>query len=163
MTGMSIDEAAEFINTYMGRYPKLKAWIETEGDNAVKYGYSTSINGRKRFYKLPNPSDRDYDKFISQIRRWAGNFPIQASNADMLKLAMKLIYLRIRGGKMTNKPILSGRFKLVVHDEIVMEWTQEDVEVGKVIMAECMMEAYYMLISGIKNKVDIMVGDSWVH
>jgi DNA polymerase-1 len=160
---MSIDEAAEFIDLYMGRYPKLKAWIEREGDNAIKYGHSTSIYGRKRFYKLPNPSDRDYDKFISQIRRWAGNFPIQATNADMLKLAMKLIYLRIRGGKMTNKPILSGRFKLVVHDEIVMEWIREEVEIGKKIMSECMLEAYYMLISGIFNEVDVMEGDSWVH
>jgi DNA polymerase-1 len=163
MTGMSIDEAQEFIDAYMGRYPKLKAWLEKEGDNAIKQGFSTDLYGRKRFYTIPDISERDYDKIISQIRRWAGNFPIQATNADMLKLAMRLIYLRIRGGKANGKPIMSGRFKLVVHDEIVMEWNELEVELGKKVMSECMMEAYYMLISGIKNKVDVMEGNSWIH
>ena len=81
----------------------------------------------------------------------------------MLKLAMKLIYLRIRGGKWTNKPMYSARFKLVVHDEIVMECLESEVKAVSKIIEECMMEAYNMLISGIFNEVKVMVGDSWEH
>jgi DNA polymerase I len=164
MTGMTIDEAQDFIDAYMGRYPKLKAWLDKAGDDAIKLGFSTSLYGRKRFFTIPSINDRDYDKIISQIRRWGSNFPIQASNADMLKLAMWLIYLEIRGGKANGKPILSGRFKLVVHDEIVMETEKKDCEKIAEIMKSCMEKAYNMIISGISlGDLKINIGDTWEH
>ena len=74
MTGLSIDEAQELIDLYMGRYPKLKEWLDKAGEQAITLGYSESIYGRKRFYSIPSYDERDYDKIISQIKRWGSNF-----------------------------------------------------------------------------------------
>lgn len=161
MTGMTLDEAQEFIDAYMGRYPKLAAWLKAQGDKALTVGYTESIGGRKRFYSIPHPDDRDYEKQIAQIRRWASNFPIQSTNADMLKRAMTNIYLRIRNGKYNGKKLYSGELKLVVHDEIVMECLIEETEEIKKIMEECMQEAYEYYVQGVKNKIDVAIAGCW--
>lgn len=161
MTGMTIDEAADFIEEYMNRYPKLRQWLIDQGESAITNGFTTSVGGRKRFYNIPSIDHKEYEKIISQIKRWASNHPIQATNADMLKMAMRSIYLEIRGGKWSGKPLLSGRFKLVVHDEIVMEWLEEEVGIGMEIMERCMNAAYYALLTGVINKVDVVPSDSW--
>src|ERR1035438_7355857 len=114
MTDMSEDEAQEFINDFFAKFKVLKAWLERQGLLALDLGYSRSIGGRKRNYTIPEISDPDYKKIISQIKRWAGNMPIQASNADILKIAMGMIYKELRGGDVTQPKVYDARFLLVV-------------------------------------------------
>jgi DNA polymerase-1 len=156
MTGMSVEDAAEFIESYLNKYPKLKQWLKNQGDMALYNGYTQSIGGRKRFYDIPEIDHPEYNRWVSQIRRWASNQPIQASCADILKVAMALIYKKVRELK------LSGRFKLTIHDEIVMQWLESEVAQGKQIMHDCMQEAYSKYISGIINPVDVQAGNIWL-
>lgn len=146
MTGMSIEEAEAFIEDFFTKFKVLKAWLEKSGAFALNEGYSATPRGRKRWYTLPDPSDPDRKKIESQIRRWAGNMPIQGGNADILKIAMYLIYKKLRGGSVTGKKIYDARFLLVVHDEIVLDCAEKDYLAVKEIMCECMTEAYHMIV-----------------
>ena len=110
---------------------------------------------------MPPDGDPDYDAEIAQIRRWAGNHPIQAANADMLKSAIRKIYERIRGGIVTGPKLYDARLSLVVHDEIVMICKEEDVEAVSQIIESSMMEAYAEIIPDIYNEVVVVCDDIW--
>jgi len=146
MTGMSIDEAKAFIEEFFGTFKVLKQWLERQGLLAVELGYSCSPRGRKRFYTLPSDDAEDAKELIAQIKRWAGNMPIQAGNADILKVAMRNIYLEIRGGSFVGKKLYDARFLLAVHDEIVMVCAEKDIPAVKAIMARCMNDAYHQVV-----------------
>lgn len=146
MTGMTIEEAEEFIADFFDKFKVLKKWLEKSGLFALKEGYSATPRGRKRWYTLPEPSDPDYKKICSQIQRWAGNMPIQGGNADILKIAMFLVYKALRGGSVTGARIYDARFLLVVHDEIVLDCAEKDAPAVKKILADCMNEAYHMIV-----------------
>ncbi len=160
-TGLTEDEAQQLIDDYFEKFPKLKKWIEEQGDMAIRYGFTYTPYGRKRFYVIPLRSDENYDTLISQIRRWAGNHPIQAASADMLKDALRRIYSKIRGGVLNGPKLYDARLILVVHDEIVMMCKDKDAEAVKEIMIEAMTEAYDAIISGIPNKIDVVEETSW--
>jgi DNA polymerase I len=157
-TGMDSTEAQEFINEFYATYPKIKEWIDAQARSSIRYGYSSTIRGRKRFYYIPEPSYRDYDRVISQIRRWAGNQPIQGSSADILKLAMVRIYkvLRDRGYSYEDARIL-----FVVHDEIVMTCRIEIKDEIRKLMKDSMSEAYAEVIPTVINKVDVSEAKTW--
>ena len=161
MTGLTEDQAQQLIDDYFEKFPTLKKWIDAQGDMAIRYGFTMTPDGRKRFYTMPARSDEDFDAELKQIRRWAGNHPIQASNADMLKKALKLIYLRMRGGVLNGPKLYDGRLLLVVHDEIVMMVKEEDTEAVSQIMYDAMTEAYDSIITGIPNKIDVICDDTW--
>ena len=141
------DEAKAFIEEFFGTFKVLKQWLERQGLLAVELGYSCSPRGRKRFYTLPADDAEDAKELIAQIKRWAGNMPIQAGNADILKVAMRNIYLEIRGGSFVGKKLYDARFLLAVHDEIVMVCAEKDIPAVKAIMARCMNDAYHQVLS----------------
>lgn len=161
MTGMSEDKAQEFIDDFFKKFAVLKQWLEEQGSQALAFGYTATPNGRRRFYVIPPKSDPDYDGQIAQIRRWAGNHPIQAANADMLKIAIRKIYERIRGGNVTGKKLFDARLSLVVHDEIVMICAEADVPAVSEIMKTAMDEAYEEIIQGIYNEVVVVDDEIW--
>jgi hypothetical protein len=119
MTGMTPEAAQEFIDAFFDKFKELHAWLQKTGDDACKYGFSLSPRGRRRFYDLPaaNAKEKEKDKIFSQIRRYAGNHPIQSGNVDMLKPAMYQIYNDIRTMGYDKK---GARILFCVHDEIVM-------------------------------------------
>lgn len=167
MTGMTVEEAQQFIDDFFARFPKLKAWLARLGSDAIAEGYTTSPRGRKRFYMVPLPTDEDADQTMSQIRRWAGNHPIQAGNVDMLKPALRKIYVAIRGGNVAGPRLYDARLLLAVHDEIVVECLEKDVPAVKAIMEAAMQEAYDAVILPemkeryVVNKIDVVVDDTW--
>ena len=158
MTGLTEDEAQVLIDEYFAEYPVLKLWLEQQGRLAVQYGYSTSPRGRKRFYELPSPDDKDADGILSQIRRWAGNHPIQAGNVDMLKPALAEIYQELRERGISPE---DARVLFVVHDEIVMTARLELVDTVKDIMVRHMEASYSTLINNIINQIDVAVAEVW--
>jgi DNA polymerase I-like protein with 3'-5' exonuclease and polymerase domains len=184
-TGMTPEQAQEFIDAFFSKFHVLKRCLDEEGSNAIRYGYSTSPRGRKRFYTLPRPDDKEAEGLLAQIRRWAGNFPIQSGNVDMLKPAMCGIYNELREKKYDPK---DARILFCVHDEIVMTareelcyrydehsnvLTSEELEVrmkdgrgyvkGPIeeIMSKNMQDSYSQVIHGIENKIDVAIGDIW--
>jgi DNA polymerase-1 len=160
-TGMSKEEAQAFIDDFFAKFSGLKAWLEKQGNQALQFGYTATPNGRRRFYVMPPKSDPDYDGQIAQIRRWAGNHPIQAANADMLKLAIRKIYERIRGGNMVGPKLYDARLSLVVHDEVVMICAEADVPAVSEIMHTAMTEAYDEIVQGIWNEITVVEDEIW--
>jgi intein/homing endonuclease len=77
MTGKTVEEAADLINKFFARAKVLKMWLDQQGASAVRYGFTTSPRGRKRFYVRPAADDPKAHEVIAQIQRWAGNHPIQ--------------------------------------------------------------------------------------
>jgi hypothetical protein len=187
MTGMEPDEAQEFIDAFFAKFSVLGQWLKHTGDFACKYGFSCSPRGRRRFYDLPSldMKEKEKDKIISQIRRYAGNHPIQAGNVDMLKPAMFQIYNDLR---VLSYAELGCRILFCVHDEIVVTaplslacrrdesgniLTPEEADSfrkakkktlpGPIesIMMKRMQESYDGIIPDIVNKIDVAIGPIW--
>lgn len=188
MTGMTPDEAQEFIDAFFSKFKVLGDWLKKSGDDAIKYGFSKSPRGRRRFYDLPSElaKEKEKDKIFSQIRRYAGNHPIQSGNVDMLKPAMWQIYNELRQEGFSDR---GARILFCVHDEIVVTAMEEDAvrrtKDGKIltyremeamsrderkntvpgpieaIMMKRMQESYDNIIPDIINKIDVAIGPVW--
>lgn len=160
MTGMTKEEAQAFIDAFFAKFSVLGAWLKKSGDDAIKYGFSCSPRGRCRFYDLPstNAKEKEKDKIFSQIRRYAGNHPIQAGNVDMLKPAMWQIYNDFR---LQGLDLLGARILFCVHDEIVVTCREEDKDIVERIMMHRMQESYDGIIPDIINKIDVGFGPAW--
>jgi DNA polymerase-1 len=158
ITGKTVEQAAALINRYFEKASVLKEWLDNAGRDALRYGFSTSPRGRKRFYVMPHQDDPDREEILGQIRRYAGNHPIQAGNVDMLKPAMKMIYDELRARKWSYS---DARILFVVHDEIVMTSRIELVPEVEIIMKTCMQKAYSDIIPDIVNKIDVGIDDNW--
>lgn len=172
----AIDRAKELIENYFAAAPRLKAWLQDMKRMAQTLGFTQSIQGRKRFYELPHITHPDYEKIMSQIGRYAGNQPIQASSADMLKDAMDRLYLMHRNGDLLGDKVLDANLLLVCHDEIVTDAADEDVEQQEHMLCTAMSDAYRAVtmaktledgtpktfyLKDIYNKVDAIIADYW--
>jgi DNA polymerase-1 len=177
----AVDRAKELIDNYFGAAPRLKEWLQEMKRMAQTKGYTCSIEGRRRWYELPSKDDPDYEKIMSQIGRYAGNHPIQSSSADMLKEALRRLYLLNRGWDggaaepWTAPKVVDANILLVAHDEIVTDAADKDVDRQKDMLVKAMSDAYNAVsmtkwINGVPktiylrdiyNNVDCIVADYW--
>ena len=178
----AIDRAKELIEDYFAQAPKLKAWLQEQKRMAQTQGYTCSIEGRKRFYELPERNNPDYEEIMSQIGRYASNHPIQSSSADMLKDAMRRLYLLHRGWDggaaepWAAPKVLDANLLLVCHDEAVTDCAMRDLDRGQAMLARSMGDAYNAVsmkrivppgvtktfyLSDIWNEVDVITSDFW--
>jgi DNA polymerase-1 len=145
--GIRRDVAARYIESYLGRYVGVKAYMEEITRTAEEKGCVTTLMGRRR--SIPGIRSRNFNE-REAARRIAVNTPIQGSAADIIKLAMVKIHSRLLGRK--------TRMILQVHDELVFETALEELdEVREMVRTE--MENAYPLI--VPVRVDIGVGESW--
>jgi DNA polymerase-1 len=138
----ALDRAKVLIRNYFGAAPKLEAWLKEQRLLASNEGWTKSVDGRKRFYDLPERDDPQRNQILSQIGRYAGNQPIQSTSADMLKHALRNLYLMHRGGSWTAPKILDANILLVCHDEILTDAADRDVPRAKHMLEIAMSEAY---------------------
>lgn len=168
--------AKELIDGYFKVAPNVKVWLEEQKLMAHTKGYTTTVNGRKRFYNIPDKNNPDYEKIMSQIGRWSGNQPVQGTSADVLKDAMRRLYKLHRGDQWIAEKIADVNLLLVCHDEIVTDSADKDLELAKEMLTIAMRESYNavemtkLLPNGTKktfylkdiyNKVDVIVDDFW--
>ena len=71
------DNARALIDSYFSKATGLAKWLKKKGLWALAHGESKSIGGHYRFYQMPLEENKDYEERIAQIKRWAGNHPIQ--------------------------------------------------------------------------------------
>lgn len=76
--GITEEEAQQVIDDFFKQFPVLKEWLDAQGIRATREGNTETPYHRKRFYDIPPRVDEEFDAKIRQIRRWAGNHPIQA-------------------------------------------------------------------------------------
>lgn len=142
-------EAALFIERYFKRYPGVKEFIDKTIKDAKEKGFSETMMGRKRPLPDINSPNQGLRSFAE---RTAINTPVQGSAADMIKIAMIKIYSKLK--LQTSK----CQMILQVHDELVFEVPETEVEVTKKIIEEEMRTALNL---SVPIKIDIGVGSSW--
>ncbi len=110
--GLPLEEAQAFIEAYFERYPKVRAYLDSQIQQARRDGFVQTLLGRRRYI----PEVNSPDGMIRQFgERMAINAPIQGTAADLIKRAMVQLDARMRQGR------LAGRMVLQVHDELVFE------------------------------------------
>jgi DNA polymerase-1 len=127
--GVPQGEAAEYIRAYFERFPGIRAYMERIKAEARRTGYVETIFGRKCFIpgiRDPNPARR------AGAERQAINAPLQGSAADIIKRAMARLPMALeRAG-------LRARMLLQVHDELLFEAPEAEVEATSVLVKEVM-------------------------
>lgn len=147
--GVNIKTAKEFIDNYLTTYPGIQEYMNQEKEDAYKNGYVTTLMNRKRI--IEELQSKNY-MVRSGGERIALNTPIQGSAADILKKAMVEIYDEFR------KRGLKSKMLIQVHDELVFNVIEEELEEVKEIVKN-MMENTYKL--SVPLKVEIEYGKNW--
>ncbi|MBP3038773.1 DNA polymerase I [Bacillaceae bacterium Marseille-Q3522] len=147
--GITRKEAATFIKRYLESYPGVKKYMEDIVMEAKQKGYVSTLMHRRRY--LPEITSRNFN-LRSFAERTAMNTPIQGSAADIIKLAMIHMDHRLKKEK------LQARLLLQVHDELIFEAPQEELERLKVIVPEEMEQALELKVP---LKVDYAYGPTW--
>ncbi|MBR7162975.1 MAG: DNA polymerase I [Clostridia bacterium] len=145
--GISNYRAKEFIERYFEKYPTVKAYLDGNVAEATEKGYSTTILGRRR-----NLSDLTASNYLvrSAAQRMAKNTPLQGSAADIIKVAMLGVEKRLEA--MKSKMILQ------VHDELIIDADEGEIDEVKAILQEEMEKAMALNVPLVAEAV---VGDSW--
>jgi len=152
---VSVDEAKELLNIYFSTYKGVKAWLDRTGRDALKFGFSTTLGGRKRWYELPPSDHPDYQKLAGSIERQGKNTPIQGTSADITKYALIYVADRIK------KEGWDGYLIHTVHDEIVAEAKEDIAEIVAKAIEEEMVRAAKKLLTTVAVKVDVHISDCW--
>ena len=144
-----VPTAKAYIESYFSKYPKIKEFMDNAVETATETGYATTILNRRRYIPEIKASN-----FIvrNQGKRFAMNAPIQGSAADIIKVAMVNVYNKLKENNMKSRLILQ------VHDELIVEAVDEELELAEKIVREEMENAQSM---DVKLDVDLNTGNSW--
>ncbi|MGO8787134.1 MAG: DNA polymerase I [Terriglobia bacterium] len=148
-TGTSRTEAQRYIDTYFARYSKVSEYLEGLVEQARTTGRVRTAFGRLR--PIPEINSADVQS-RNRAEREAMNTPLQGTAADLMKLAMVKTQLRLEREQMQTRMILT------VHDELVFEAPEPEIERAKELVREEMEGAYAMRVP---LKVDLGVGRNW--
>ncbi|HEX6970983.1 MAG TPA: DNA polymerase [Limnochordia bacterium] len=151
--GVTPERATELIDRYFEAYAGVRRWLDEAGRTAVTRGCSVTLGGRKRYFELPERSDPNYARKISQIERQGKNTPIQGTSADMIKWAMILVERVVRP--------LGGRLINSVHDELVVEAPEETAEEIAHRVNATMVEAGAKLLKETPVQVEVAINRCW--
>ncbi len=155
--GVDEDEAVKMIEKYFSQFTFIRDWLEAASKEAQNLGYSKTLMGRKRFYNIPSLNDPDYKQIMSSIGRQGKNTPIQGSGVDMIKMALIKIHHRLKEEK------LDAFLINVVHDEIIVEASEEDAKKAALVVKNAMIEAGQELASNVPILAEEGIGDYWKH
>jgi DNA polymerase I len=125
-------EAQRFIDSYFRLYTGVQKFMSEIVIQARENGYVTTLLGRRRSVPEINAKNKTRREFAERI---AINTPIQGTAADIIKLAM------IECDKVIEKSGLSARMLLQIHDELVFELPEEELEQTRPIIKAAMENA----------------------
>ncbi len=144
------EEAAEYIERYLGRFPAVRRFIDQTIADAGERGHVTTLFGRRR--DIPELRSRKFQT-RSQGERLAVNTIIQGTAADIIKIAM------VRADTALREAGLATRLVLTIHDELLFEGPAGEVErASDLVRRE--MEGAFALDPPLV--VDVGVGENWM-
>ena len=147
--GIGQQEAREYIAKYFLRYPGIRDYIETTKEYARKHGYVKTPFGRKIHLKYINEKAQGMRAFAE---RAAINAPLQGGAADIIKRAMIRLPSALKAAR------LRGRMLLQVHDELLFEVPDKEIDKTKDVARKVMEGAATLSVPLV---VDTGVGDNW--
>jgi DNA polymerase-1 len=152
-TELTPEEATAFIETYFETYPKIAEYVEQTRKHAEDVGYVETLLGRRRYFPELGTRARVHRNVREAAYRMAINAPIQGTAADILKVAMNRLWreLGARG--------LRSRMILQVHDELVLEVPEVELDEIVPLVTEIMEGAYDLRAP---LKADAKAGRNWL-
>ncbi len=148
---LTLKEANDFIETYFQRLPKVADYIENTKQLATDQGYLSTLVGRKRhFPALANPKSGRQQREAEG--RAAINMPIQGTAADIMKKAMIELYDALQAEK------LSALMTLQVHDELVLDVPDDELDEVTALVVEIMENTYKL---NVPLKANAEIGQNW--
>ena len=147
--GVPKSEAGAYIDAYFARYPGIRDYMDSAKSKARERGYVTTLFGRKCHIRGINDKNPQMRGFAERV---AINAPIQGGAADIIKRAM----LRVPGALVDAG--LQARMLLQVHDELVFEVPQSEIEETSTAVAEVMASAARLDVPLV---VDTGTGETW--
>ena len=149
-TNLSRSESKDLIDTYYKKYSKLKTFISKQISLARSNGYVETLSGRKRYLRNINSSN---GLIRSAAERNAVNAPIQGTAADIIKIAMINIFNKFSEAKLKSKMLLQ------VHDELVFDVFNDEIELVKSIIKQEMENAFTLKVP---LTIDMDQGNNWL-
>ena len=148
-TGMDQEAARIFIEKYFASFPAVTRYLEKTRQHAREWGWVETFMGRRRHLPDIRAANR---QLRGAAERMAVNMPIQGAAADIMKLAM------IRFDRALTAAELRSRLLLQVHDELVLETPEGEVEAVVPVLREAMSGAADLVVPLV---VDVKVGSNW--
>lgn len=144
-----VKQAKEYIENYFNKYNKIKEFMDNIIEDASSNGYVTTILNRRRY--IPEIKSSNF-MLRNAGKRAAMNAPIQGSAADIIKIAMINVYKKLEENNLKSKLILQ------VHDELIVEAVDSEIDIVKKIVKDDMENAVCL---DVNLDVDLNIGDSW--
>lgn len=127
--GISRAEASDIISVYFRQYPTIRTYLDGLAESAKAKGYAETLYGRRR----PIEGINDRNKMVQAMaERMATNTPLQGTAADLMKLAMVRVHRELPKREMKSRMILQ------VHDELVLEVPENEVDAARALVKEMM-------------------------
>lgn len=149
-SNLTLAEANAFINEYFARFPGVKAYLDGSKELARQQGYLTTLLGRKRYFPALQTTTDAVTR--QRVEREAINMPIQGTAADIMKIAMLRLDAALKAKHSRAAMILQ------VHDELVLEVPEDEVEVVTPLVVEVMQNAYALKAP---LRADARIGKNW--
>ena len=146
---ISRTEAAEFITRYFTTYSGVSAFMETLKESAAEKGFVETLMGRRRYIRAINSKNQTQRAAAERI---AINTPIQGSAADIVKTAM------LRVDRALKQQQLKARLLLQVHDELILEAPDAEVDTVKALLKQ---EMEHVVELAVPLRVSIESGSCW--
>lgn len=145
-------DAENYIKGYFARFPGIQRYLDQTREQAKQQGYVETLMGRRRYFPVFRGSMTGQNRQAwLRAEREAVNHPIQGTAADIVKVAMIELFDRLRP--------YQAQLLLQVHDELLLELPEEEVEVVRPLMMETMMNAYHL---DVPLKVGASTGANWL-
>ena len=137
-TELTLAESQDFVEAYFQKFPGVKQYLDGIRKLAAEQGYVETLLGRRRYFPmLKNPTNVNLKL---REEREAINAPIQGTAADVMKIAMLKIPAALQEAG------LNGKMLLQVHDEIVLECPESELDATARVVQETMQAAYPLSI-----------------
>ena len=146
---ISREDAAEFIETYFAKYPKVREWRENTIKSCRELGYAETLVGRRRL--IPEISSSN-GQVRAAAERVAMNMPVQGTASDIIKIAMNKIDAEMLDRGLKTKMILQ------VHDELIFEGPKKERDAMQELVLRIMPQSLELVVP---LKVDVKVGKNW--
>ncbi|WP_312702107.1 DNA polymerase I [Sedimentibacter sp.] len=143
-------ESKQYIENYLSFYSNIDKYMKDIVESGKRDGYVTTYFGRRRY--IPELASRNFN-IRSFGERIALNTPVQGTAADIIKAAMVGVYKRLKSNNMKSRLILQ------VHDELIVEAVEEELDDVKVIIKEEMENVIDDF--SVRLESDVNVGGSW--
>lgn len=147
--GVTRKEAQEYIDNYLNHYSGVRKYLEKAVQTAKEKGYVETLYGRRRYLPELTATNHNIRAFGERV---AMNMPIQGTAADIIKIAMICVYERLEKEKMQTRLIMQ------VHDELILESPETEVEKAAQIVKEEMEHAAKLHVH---LEADVHTGRTW--